>query len=92
MVMLAAALMFAAADLWHTTFPTYGAPAITMGRLWVLVSAGSMNFVEGLITRHLWSPIWNLGIWPFLVAPAWCFFGILGLLFFVFGRRPVSER
>jgi len=90
--MLAAAIMFGAADLWNTTFPTYGAPAITMGRLWILISASSMNLIEAAITRHLWSPIWDMGIWPVLVAPAWAFFAFLGFMFCVFGRPSVIDR
>jgi hypothetical protein len=51
-----------------------------------------MDMVENLITRHLWSPIWNVGISPILIAPAWSFFLVLGFLFFVFGRPQVSRR
>ena len=90
--MLAAALLFGAADLWQNVVPTYGAQAITMGRLWDLISARSLDFVEALITRHLWSPIWNVGISPILLAPAWSFFGFVGILFFVFGRAKVVDR
>jgi hypothetical protein len=90
--MLGAALLFGAADMWFTIVPTYGAQAITVGRLWALISVRSMDLVETLITRHLWSPIWDVGIWPVLVAPAWSFFGVLGFLFFVFGRPKVSDR
>ena len=92
MVLLAAALMFGAAEFWFTIVPTYGASDITMGRLWVLVSARSLNVVQALVTNHLWSPIWNIGISPLLVAPAWSFFGALGVLFFFFGRPKVAER
>jgi hypothetical protein len=92
MVMLAAALMFGAAEFWYSVMNTYGAPDITVGRLWVLVSARSLNIVQGLIEQHLWSPIWNVGISPILVAPAWTFFGALGVLFFIFGRPKVEER
>jgi hypothetical protein len=92
MAMLGAALLFGAADMWLTVVQSYGAQAITVGRLWALISVRSMDLVETLITRHLWSPIWEVGIWPILVAPAWSFFGVLGFLFFVFGRRKVSDR
>ena len=91
LVLLSAALLFAAADLWLTA-ATYGARAITMGNLWALISVRSMNLVENLITRHVWSPIWEVGIWPILVVPAWSFFGVLGFLFFVFGRPKTSDR
>jgi hypothetical protein len=92
MVLLVAALMFGAAEFWFTIVPTYGASDITMGRLWVLVSARSLNVVQGLVTNYLWSPIWNVGISPLLVAPAWSFFGGLGVLFFIFGRPKVADR
>jgi hypothetical protein len=92
LVMLVAAALFGLADLWHTYFPTYGDSAITMGRLWILVSARSLNIVENLIQRHLWAPIWDLGISPVLIAPAWSFFGVLGMLFIAFGRPKVPER
>jgi hypothetical protein len=91
MALLAAALMFGAAEFWYTIVPTYGAPDITLGRLWLLVSARSLNMVQGLITNHLWSPIWNVGISPLLVAPAWSFFAVLGFLFFVFGRPKAAD-
>ena len=90
--MLIAALMFGVVDLWQSTVPSYGAQAITLGHLWDLVSARSMDFVEGLIIHHLWSPIWNVGITPILVAPAWTFFGVLGLAFFLFGQPKAENR
>ena len=92
MAMLGAALLFGAAEMWFTIVPTYGANDITMGRLWALISIRSMNSVQMLITNHLWSPIWNVGISPVLVAPAWSFFAVLGFLFFVLGRPKVSDR
>ena len=92
LVLLAAALMFGAAEFWYTIVPTYGASDITMGRLWILMSARSLNVMQSLITNHLWSPIWNVGISPLLVVPAWCFFGVLGILFFAFGKPGVAER
>ena len=92
MVMFCAALMFGAADLWHAYFPSYGNDLITMGRLWILVSARSLTFVETLIQRHIWSPLWDFGVSPILLAPAWSFFGVLGFLFFVFGQPKVSDR
>ena len=90
--MLGAALLFGVAEMWFTIVPTYGAADITMGHLWALISVRSMNTMQMLITHHLWSPIWNVGIWPVLVAPAWSFFGVLAFLFFVFGRPKVSDR
>ena len=92
LVLLSAALMFGAAEFWFSIINTYGASDITMGRLWLLVSARSLNSVQALIMNHLWSPIWNVGISPLLVAPAWSFFGALGVLFFIFGRQKVAER
>jgi hypothetical protein len=92
MVMLAAALIFGAAEFWYGIMHTYGASDITLGRLWVVISARSLNIVQSLVADHLWSPIWNLGISPLLLTPAWSFFGALGLLFFVIGRPKVVER
>src|SRR3954470_24635129 len=92
MALLGAALLFGAAEMWFTVVPSYGAQSITMGRLWALVSVRSMNSMQMLITHHLWSPIWNIGIFPVLVAPAWAFFGALGFLFFIFGRPKASLR
>ena len=86
MVLLAAALVFGAAEFWFSISPTYGAPDITMGHLWLLVSARSLMVVQSLITDHVWSPIWSDGISPLLVSPAWTFFGVLGFLFFFLGR------
>jgi hypothetical protein len=92
MVMLTAALMFGAAEYWFDLLNNYGAADITLGRLWLLVSARSLNIVQALVTEHLWSPIWNVGISSLLLAPAWSFFGVLGVLFFVFGRPKLAER
>jgi len=92
MAMLAAALMFGAAEFWFSVMNTYGAPDITLGHLWVLISARSLNIAQGLIQDHLWSPLWNIGISPLLVAPAWSFFGAVGLAFFIFGRPKVVDR
>ena len=91
LVLLSAAGLFGVADLWHSYFPTYGQDVITMGQLWLVVSARSMELVEAL-TERLWSPIWDLGIAPVLIAPAWSFFGVLGFLFFAFGRPKVVDR
>jgi hypothetical protein len=92
MVLLTAALMFGAAEYWFDLLNNYGAADITLGRLWLLVSARSLNIVQALVTEHLWSPIWSVGISSLLVAPAWSFFGVLGVLFFVFGRPKLAER
>ena len=92
MVMLAAALMFGAAEFWFSVMNTYGAPDITMGSLWVMISARSLNIAQELIVEHVWSPIWNVGISPLLVAPAWSFFGAIGVVFFLFGRPKIAER
>ncbi|HVT53576.1 MAG TPA: hypothetical protein VHE77_18480 [Dongiaceae bacterium] len=92
LVLLAAAIMFGLADLWQTYFPSYGSADLTVGRLWVLVSARSLGIAEDLIQRHLWSPIWDFAISPILVTPAWTFFGVLGGIFIVFGRPNVVER
>jgi hypothetical protein len=92
LVMLVAALMFGAAEFWFSVSATYGAPDITMGRLWIMVSARSLAFVQTLITRDLWSPLWDNGISPILLAPAWSVCGVLSLLFLIFGRPKTSDR
>jgi hypothetical protein len=92
MVLLAAALMFGAAEFWYSIAPSYGASDITMGRLWLMLSARSLNVAQNLIETHLWSPIWEIGISPLLIAPAWSFFGVLGFLFCVLGRPKVARR
>lgn len=91
-VLLAAAALFGLADVWHTYFPTYGQDTITMGRLWLLLSSRSLGMVENLISRHVWAPLWDFGITPVLVAPAWSFFGVLGGLFIAFGRPKVTDN
>jgi hypothetical protein len=90
LVMLVAAVMFGLTDIWHTYVPTYGSEELTLGRLWDLISASSMNFVQSLFERHFWSPVWEFGISPMLVVPAWMFFLGLGFLFFTFGRPKVA--
>lgn len=92
MVLLAAAALFGLADLWYAYVPTYGADDITMGKLWLLISARSLTIVQNVIQRHLWSGLWDFGFTPFLVAPAWAFFGGLGMVFIAFGRPSVVDR
>ena len=92
LVLLTAAALFGLADLWHTYFPSYGDQPVTMGWLWLLVSAHSFSIAEDLIQHHLWGPIWDFGVAPVLVAPAWSFFGVLGGLFIAFGRAKAAER
>jgi hypothetical protein len=93
LVLIAAAAMFGAADLWHTIVPYGGGTdIITMGRLWVMVSVASMNGLDDLIHRYLWAPIWEFGIAPLLLVPAWAFFGVLGMLFMIFGRPKVAGQ
>jgi hypothetical protein len=93
MVMMVAALLFGVADLWHSYVPSYGeTQLITMGRLWLLISARSMTIVESVIQRHIWGPIWDFGISPVLVIPAWTFFLGLGVLFFLFGRPNPADQ
>ena len=92
LVLLTAAGLFGLADLWHAYFPAYGDQAITMGTLWLMVSARSLDLVENLVQQHLWAPIWDFGVSPILVAPAWSFFGVLGMLLIAFGRAKAPER
>jgi hypothetical protein len=92
LVFLASALMFGAADLWHSIVPyAYGSEAITMGRLWILVSVHSLQVFERVV-QGLWAPMWDFGFSPLLIAPAWSFFGVLGLLFLIFGREKIADR
>jgi hypothetical protein len=92
LILLAAAALLGLADLWQSSFPAYGAQALTMGRLWLLVSARSLSVTQNLIENHLPGAIWSFGIAPFLIAPAWSFFGVLGGLFIAFGRPKAAER
>ena len=92
LVLLVAAALFGLADLWFTYVPTYGQDEITMGRLWLLVSARSLSITQNMIQHYLWGPIWDFGVAPVLIAPAWSFFGVLGFLFIAFGRPKAVER
>jgi hypothetical protein len=92
LVLLVAAALFGLADLWFTYVPTYGQDDITMGRLWLLVSARSLGVTQYLIDHYLWGGIWEFGVAPILVAPAWSFFAVMGGLFIAFGRPKAVER
>ena len=92
LILLAAAAVLGLADLWQGYFPAYGTETLTMGRLWLLVSARSLSVTQSLIQDHLPGVIWSFGIAPFLIAPAWSFLGVLGGLFITFGRPKVVER
>jgi len=92
LVLLVAAALFGLADLWFTYVPTYGQGDITMGKLWLMVSARSLSVTQYLIDHYLWGGVWDFGVAPVLVAPAWSFFGVMGMLFIAFGRAKVPER
>jgi hypothetical protein len=93
LVLVVAAIMFGAADLWHTEVPFGGgSDIITVGRLWVMISVASMNMADDFIHSYLWGPIWDIGISALLLVPAWAFFAALGALFIIFGHPKPSDQ
>jgi hypothetical protein len=92
LMLLAVAGFFGIADLWQTYVPSYGAEPLTLGRLWLLVSAQSFGIAEDLVHRRLWAPLWDFGVAPLLIAPAWSFFGVLGFVLIALGRTKTVER
>ena len=83
------AVLIATGPNWHAVAATLAAKA---GKDVYCEKPCTKNIAQSLIQDHLWSPLWDVGISPLLVAPAWSFFGALGLLFFLFGRPKAADR
>ncbi len=52
--------------------------ALALGQLWYHLDGASLNAVQAFIQRYLHPAIWEIGFTPFLLLPAWGFFGGLG--------------
>jgi len=69
--------------------------AFALGEVWFLmdqaVRTNSLNNTQALVQRYISVWIWEIGIQNILLAPAWLFFSILGLLLiWIFRKRRRS--
>ncbi|MCE2509364.1 MAG: hypothetical protein J4G10_00020 [Alphaproteobacteria bacterium] len=60
---------------------------LALGELWYRLDVGSLNFLQAIVQRYLHPAIWEYGVTPVLLQPAWVVFGILGGLLAWFLRR-----
>ena len=88
LIMISAALMFGAVDLYREAI--HEGSRITVMSIWTMVSMRSLTWVQSIIQTYIWSPIWDKGIAPILLLPAWMFFSITGTLAFFLGRRKIQ--
>ena len=58
-----------------------------LGQDWFNYSRDTLNFSQAIVQRYVHPAIWDPGIQKILQAPSWLVFGILALLFALFGRR-----
>jgi len=62
-----------------------------LGQDWFNYSASTLNQFQSLVQRYVHPDVWDPGIQKILVMPSWLVFGVLALIFGLFGRR-VKKR
>ena len=66
---------------------------LQLGTLWYQLDRGSLNLVQAVVERYVHPILWQDGIFPLLVWPAWLVLGGLAVLLgLVFGRRGPRRR
>ncbi|MGB1548252.1 MAG: hypothetical protein ACPHIA_06960 [Alphaproteobacteria bacterium] len=64
-----------------------GFTSLALGELWYRLDVGSLNFLQAIVQRYLHPAIWEYGMTPVLLRPAWLVFGVAGGLLAWFLRR-----
>ena len=59
----------------------------SFGQYWTDIHATSLQFLEGIMVRHLFKWLWNPAMMEVLARPAWLVLGILGVILLVLGRK-----
>ena len=62
-----------------------------LGQDWFNYSPSTLNLSQALVQRYVHPDVWDPGILKILVMPSWLVFGVLALIFGLFGRR-VKKR
>lgn len=63
----------------------------TLGKDWFNHSPSTLNLAQALVQRYIHPDVWDPGIVKILLMPSWLVFGVLALIFGLFGRR-VKKR
>ncbi|HYB08678.1 MAG TPA: hypothetical protein VEJ16_03300 [Alphaproteobacteria bacterium] len=62
------------------------------GELWYRESPNSLNLVQAVVQRYIAAFLWDYGIRPVLLMPAWLVLGVLGILFLLIFRSRTRRR
>lgn len=62
-----------------------------LGQDWFNFSPSSLNLSQALVQRYVHPSIWDPGIQTILLAPSWLVFGVLAMVFALFGRRKKQK-
>ena len=57
------------------------------GKHWFDIHRESLNMTQAAIERHVAPWLWDPVLTTVLQAPTWLVFGVVGLLFYILGRR-----
>ncbi len=57
-----------------------------LGEYWYKLHPASLNTLQAAIERHVHPYLWDPVVFTVLQAPAWVFFGVLGILLYLLGR------
>ncbi|MSO70711.1 MAG: hypothetical protein EXQ88_01640 [Alphaproteobacteria bacterium] len=60
-------------------------PLIVLGQLWFRLDNGSLNFLQAITQRYIYAPLWENGIVPILLQPAFVVFSLPGALLLIAG-------
>lgn len=82
-------LILAAGCLWLEAVAWRASGTISFrqgGAIWYDLDPGSLNLVQAVIERHLWSPLWDPGMLALLQLPALPFFALMGIVFLILAQ------
>jgi hypothetical protein len=62
------------------------------GELWYELDRGSLNLMQAIVQRYVAPVLWDDGIRPLLLLPAWLVLGVPGVLLVALCRRRGRRR
>jgi len=65
---------------------------VATGELWYKVSPSTLNLTQAVVQRYITPLIWDYGIRPVLLLPAWLVLSLVGALFLFIFRKRVRRR
>jgi len=90
-LLILVALVLLGRDVYAWATSGHWAATLT-GKIWHDLSPGSLGLLQAGIERHVWRPLWNDGIFPLLLQPAWLVLGVLGIVLAILSRRSRKRR